>query len=258
MVIHPRPLVGLAYLPRFISHWIRFSQLDPKNRPRFVDIYPNLGDWVTSTPFDSHYFYQAAWLSRLLAAHPPEIHLDIGSDVKLIAVLSAFMPTEFMDYRPLDTVLPGLQCTRGNILSLSLGQDSVGSLSCLHVVEHIGLGRYGDPIDPEGSRKALAELERVVAVGGRLYLSVPVGRERVCFNAHRVFAPESIVDMLPKMKLVSFSLVGDDGRFQPDCSMSKAGGLNYGCGMFLMEKRLPENPSKTNVSDVLFSDASLL
>lgn len=237
MLIHPRPLVGLAYLPRFISHWVQFSKLDPKNSPRFVDIYPNLGDWVATTPFDPHYFYQAAWLARNLAANPPSKHFDIGSDVKLIGVLSAFVQTEFMDYRPLDTVLTGLTCTRGNILALSLLADSVASLSCLHVVEHIGLGRYGDPIDPDGSRKALAELERVIDVGGRLYLSVPVGRERVCFNAHRVFAPKSIVAILSKMKLISFSLVGDDGRFRPDCSMDEADGLDYGCGMFVMEKQ---------------------
>lgn len=236
MAIYPRPLIGLAYLPRYIKHWIRFGRLNKGDRLRFADAYPNLGDWVTSTPFDPHYFYQAAWLARQLAEAPPARHLDIGSDVKLIGTLSAFVPTEFMDYRPLDATLSGLDCSRGSITALPMSDASVLSLSCLHVVEHIGLGRYGDPIDPEGSRKAIAELTRVLAPGGRLFLSVPVGRERICFNAHRVFAPETILDLSGELKLASFALVDDAGRFWPDCSPSQARGLDYGCGMFVLKK----------------------
>lgn len=233
-LLYPRPFVGILYLPRYLTHWFRYAR---RQRIQLLDMHPCLGDWTAHTPFDAHYFYQAAWLARRLAAHPPNKHLDIGSDVKLIATISAFMPTEFMDYRPLNAALPGLECTRGNLLALPFTDSSITSISCLHVIEHIGLGRYGDPIDPDGSSNALAELERVVASGGVLYLSVPVGRERVCFNAHRVFAPESILAMLPSMTLVSFSLVRDDGSYLPDCAISAAEGLDYGCGLFVMEKR---------------------
>jgi hypothetical protein len=236
MAIYPRPLIGLAYLPKYIGHWMRFSNLNEGDQLRLVDAYPNLGDWVTSTPFDPHYFYQAAWLARQLASDPPARHLDIGSDVRLIGTLSAFVSTEFMDFRPLDATLPGLNCTSGDITALPMADDSVLSLSCLHVVEHIGLGRYGDPIDPEGSRKAIAELTRVLAPGGSLFLSLPVGRERVCFNAHRVFAPKTILELSGKLKLASFALVDDTGRFWPDCSLSQANDLDYGCGMFVLKK----------------------
>jgi hypothetical protein len=236
MAIYPRPLIGLVYLPRFIGHWIRFSRLYKGGALRFADAHPNLGDWVATTPFDPHYFYQAAWLARQLVSANPPRHLDIGSDVKLIGTLSAFIPTEFMDYRPIDTTLPGLVSTRGDILDLPLANDSVMSLSCLHVVEHIGLGRYGDPVDPEGSRKAMDELGRVIAEGGRLYLSVPVGRERICFNAHRVFSPETILVGFFKLDLISFSLVDDKGHFWPECTTDQASGLEYGCGMFVFEK----------------------
>lgn len=235
-LIYPRPFVGLVYLPRFIAHWIRFSRRNRGSRLRFSDAYPNLGDWLPSTPFDPHYFYQAAWLARQLADSPPVRHVDIGSDVKLMGTLSAFVPTEFQDFRPLKARLPGLECTRGDILALSMASESILSLSCLHVVEHIGLGRYGDPIDPEGSSKALAELQRVLAPGGRLFLSVPVGRERVCFNAHRVFAPDTILRLCSKLKLSSFSLVDDRGEFWPESCISQAEGLDYGCGMFVLEK----------------------
>ncbi len=232
--IYPRPLVGILYLPKYLVHFFRYAGRRPI---QLLDLHPCLGDWTTHTPFDAHYFYQAAWLARQLAAHSPNKHLDIGSDVKLIGTISAFIPTEFMDYRPLKVRLPGLECTRGNLLDLPFSDGSINSLSCLHVVEHIGLGRYGDPIDPDGSSKALNELQRVVALGGFIYLSVPVGRERVCFNAHRVFSPKSILAMLPKMKLISFSLVRDDGGFMPACDISETEDLEYGCGLFVMKKR---------------------
>jgi len=243
MAIYPRPLIGLAYLPKFIWHWIRFSQMNTGNRLRFADAYPNLGDWVASTPFDPHYFYQAAWLARKLAATSPAKHLDIGSDAKLIGALSAFVPTEFMDFRPLEVKLAGLDCTRGSILALPMKDSSVLSLSCLHVVEHIGLGRYGDPLDPSGSKKAFVELERVVQAGGYLFLTVPVGRERVCFNAHRVFSPESIVAAMPNLTLREFSFVDDEGHFLERQLLSAAQGLEYGCGMFFFEKLSSDNDS---------------
>lgn len=154
----------------------------------------------------------------------------------MINVLSAFVPTEFLDYRPLQVKLSGLACGSGNLLALSQANDSVHSLSCLHVVEHVGLGRYGDHLDPDGSVRALGELRRVLARRGRLYLSVPVGRERVCFNAHRVFDPDTIVNVLDGLRLVEFSLVDDVGAFHEIVPLDRATNLEYGCGLFIFEK----------------------
>ena len=124
----------------------------------------------------------------------------------------------------------------GDITRLPFADGSVSSLSCLHVIEHIGLGRYGDPIDPSGCFAGLRELERVLARRGRLYLSTPVGRERVCFNAHRVFATRTILNALPGLKVVRFGLVDDQGHFGDACELSRADNLSYGCGMFVMTK----------------------
>lgn len=239
MMLYPRPLIGLAYIPKYCWHWYRFNQSLQRKKLRFADAHPSLGDWVTTTPFDPHYFFQAAWLARQLAHTLPARHVDIGSDVKLIGTLSAFVATDFMDFRPLEVSLPNLNCAQGDILTLPMGDNSVSSLSCLHVVEHIGLGRYGDSIDPQGSCKALAELARVLAPGGRLYLSVPVGEERICFNAHRIFAPETILKLSNPLVLRSFALVDDSGKFWPESVLEQAHGLHYGCGMFVLEKPVP-------------------
>lgn len=235
LIAEPRKIAALAYLPRYFSHWMSFDRTSDQ-RLSVRDSYPCLGDWVASTPFDPHYFYQAAWLARRLAETRPAQHIDIGSDVRMIGVLSAFVPTEFVDFRPLQVKLKGLICTGGNIVSLDRASASISSLSCLHVIEHIGLGRYGDPVDPAGSQNGLSELQRIIAPGGRLYLSVPVGRERICFNAHRVFNPVTIVSMLPELSLVEFSLIEDSGRFLENQPLSAAEFLEYGCGLFVLER----------------------
>lgn len=237
-LLTPVPLLGLVGLPRYLANWRRLKENAP-NDLRLADSYPCLSDWVQSTPFDPHYFYQAGWLARRLRASGVSAHTDVGSDVRMIGVLSAFIDVTFIDYRPLSATLAGLRCEAGNLTGLGLPDASLPSLSCLHVVEHVGLGRYGDPLDIAGSERALAELQRVLAPGGRLYLSVPVGRERICYNAHRVFSPRSIVDALSGLALREFSLVDDDGRFIENADPTAAAALDYGCGLFVFERRVP-------------------
>lgn len=199
-------------------------------------MHPCLGDWSTYTPFDPHYFYQGAWLGRKVRESGGRKHVDVGSSVLTMSVLSAWVDTVFVDYRPLAATLSGLSTVAGDILQLPFPDNAVQSLSCLHVIEHIGLGRYGDPIDPAGSMKAAVELQRVLQPGGRFFLSLPVGCERVCFNAHRVHSPESVIKLFGQLRLVEFSYVDDAGQFIENRTPSSASDLNYGCGLFMFEK----------------------
>lgn len=228
----PRAFLRMAALPRFFAEFRAFKSGSGSQSVRFGDTHPCLLERTASTPFDPHYFYQGAWLARRLAANRPADHVDVGSSVLMISVLSAQVPTTFVDIRPLETDLSDLKSMAGSITALPFDTKSQASVSCLHVIEHIGLGRYGDPIDAEGARKGLAELQRVVAPGGRLYLSTPVGRARVCFNAHRVFDPKTIIAGLPELTLSAFALVDDAGRLTSNCDPSLAGSLEYGCGFF--------------------------
>ena len=231
------PFPGATWIrfPRYFAEWRTYARATKEN-VRWIDTYPCLNDRRSDTPFDPHYFYQAAWLARRLAIARPERHVDIGSDIRAIAVLSAFVEVDFIDYRPLNVSISGLSCRKGDILNLGYRKDVIQSLSCLHVVEHIGLGRYGDPLDPKGTQKALGELERVVAPGGYLYLSAPVGRERVCFNAHRVLSAQRVVEVLRGMELEEFSLVTDGGEMVECCNIADASNQEYGCGLFVFRK----------------------
>ncbi|MDP1523961.1 MAG: DUF268 domain-containing protein [Methylotenera sp.] len=234
--VYPRPLIGVIYLPRFFKHWYQYLKLIGAEKIGVLDLQPCLGDWSTHTPFDAHYFYQGAWLARRVIASRAIKHVDIGSSVLTISVLSAQVETVFVDYRPLKVSLTGLTSIAGNILDLSFADNSIDSLSCLHVIEHIGLGRYGDPLNSQGSVNAASELQRVVSRGGNLFISLPIGRERICFNAHRVHSPISVVMMFPHMKLIEFSFVDDVGQFHENNPIENAIGLEYGCGMFYFEK----------------------
>jgi Caenorhabditis protein of unknown function, DUF268 len=114
--------------------------------------------------------------------------------------------------------------------------NSIKSLSCLHVAEHIGLGRYGDPLDPMGTLKAAKELSRVLALEGNLYFALPVGKSKLCFNAHRVHSPETIRDYFADMELVEFSGVHDNGRFVENVPLTEFKDSNYACGLFWFKK----------------------
>lgn len=234
--LDPRRIASVIRLPGFFAAWFRYRLMSSGGDARFADLWPCLMDRVSHTPFDPHYFYQAAWMARNLAKTNPLLHVDVGSDIGMIGVLSAYAPLVFVDYRPLQVHQVGLTPIAGDITRLPFADGSVSSLSCLHVIEHIGLGRYGDEIAPSGHLVGLQELERVLARGGRLYLSTPVGRERVCFNAHRIFAPQTILKGLSGLKFINFGLVDDQGRFADRCELSRAADLSYGCGMFVMTK----------------------
>lgn len=234
--IAPRPLIGFFYLPRFIRHWFLYRSRGVDVKPRLIDSYPCLTDWTPYTPFDPHYFFQGAWLTRRLVAHKPEFHVDIASSVLLVGTVSAHVDTVFVDYRPVKVSLKGLIPLAGNIVHLPFAADSLPSVSCLHVIEHIGLGRYGDPIDPDGSAKAARELMRILKPGGLLHVTTPVGLNRIYFNAHRVFAPSAVEKMFHPLELVEFSYVDDSGNFREHQSVSDAAENEYACGMYVFRK----------------------
>ncbi len=231
-----RALNALVAFPRYFADWRSYSRLPGAEAIRFVDTFPQVHDWTEASTIDAHYFYVNGWAARRILANAPARHVDVGSQAILANMLGAVVPTIFMDYRPLRASLRGLTSVRGDILHLPLANDSIESLSCLHVVEHIGLGRYGEPLDPQGTKKAARELARVLAAAGNLYAALPVGRPRLCFNAHRVHAAETVRDYFFDLELVEFSGVHDDGRFVQRVRLSEFRDSRYACGMFWFRK----------------------
>ncbi len=201
---------------------------------RDEDLLPQLRDRTGATPFDRHYTYHPAWAARVLARTRPAEHVDISSILGFATMISAFIPTRFYDFRPAPLDLPGLACGAADLTALPFEDCSLRSLSCMHVIEHIGLGRYGDPIDPDGDLKAIRELVRVLAPGGDLLVATPVGRPRVQFNAHRVYDHQAFAGAFAPLDLVEFALIEEAGErgpiVSPDPALVRA--QEYGCGCF--------------------------
>jgi hypothetical protein len=124
----------------------------------------------------------------------------------------------------------------GDALDLPFASASVSSISTLHVAEHIGLGRYGDALNPDGTRQTALELTRVLARDGTLLFAVPIGSPRVCFNAHRILDPTTVPALFPGLDLVEFSAVSDDGDFRNNVEPSNFRSSRYACGMYRFSK----------------------
>lgn len=202
----------------------------------FLDLYPCLEDRVPVTNVDPHYFYANTWAARRIYLSRVTEHVDVGSQAIFVGMLSAFTEVTFVDIRPLAATLENYHGKQGSILDLPYPNDSVASLSCLHVAEHIGLGRYGDTIAVDGTQRACAELARILAPGGSLLFAVPLGRPRVCFNAHRVHSFGQILNYFSGLDLREFSAIDDNGVFTRNAPTSALEVAEYGCGLFWFVK----------------------
>lgn len=200
------------------------------------DRYPCLDDHTAATTFDRHYVYHTAWAARILAETRPETHTDIASTLYFAGIVSAFLPVRFYDYRPADLRLSRLTSDHADLTNLHFGDGSLVSLSCMHVIEHIGLGRYGDPLDPNGDLKAMAELKRVLAPGGTLLLVVPVGRPKIAFNAHRIYSYDQVRTGFDGLELRQFSLIPDMGAMVANAAPDLVSAQEYGCGCFWFQR----------------------
>jgi hypothetical protein len=231
---------ALRHAPRFFREAREYRRHAGDRFPfAWSEIQPTLGEYRSQAGVArGQYFHQDLWAARRIYAVRPPHHIDIGSRVDgFVAHVLTFMPVTVIDIRPLQSAVEGLTFVQGDMCRLdAIPTGSVPSLSSLHAVEHVGLGRYGDPIDPDGCFKALRELSRILAPGGRLYLGVPVGRERLHFNSQRVFAPRTIVDALPDLALLRFDAVDDAEDFVENADLEQFAAVHYSCGLFELTK----------------------
>jgi len=178
------------------------------------------------------------WAAKYLYDNNIRYHVDVGSRIDgFVAHILPFCEVEYVDIRNLQSRINNLKFTRGSITNLPFNSESIKSLSSLHVLEHIGLGRYGDQIDPSGYSKGAKELSRVLARTGSLLLSTPVGKEKLYFNAHRVFDPYTIIKIFDELKLIEFNLIDDKAeKIIHNADLKDASKCTYGCGLFVFTK----------------------
>jgi len=227
---------------RLQNDFAKFSELSKQSAERFPLQWENrrlIYEDTKETSFDPHYLYHPAWAARVLAQTKPQLHIDISSILSFSTIISAFIPVRFYDYRPANIKLDNFNAEKVDLLSLPFTDNSVKSLSCMHTVEHIGLGRYGDSIDPDGDIKAINELKRVTAVDGNLLFVVPIGKPKIIFNAHRIYEYSQIIEYFDGFDLKDFFLIPDDALKNgpiKNATKDDSNRQNYGCGCFWFKK----------------------
>ncbi|MCR5877640.1 DUF268 domain-containing protein [Phenylobacterium sp. J367] len=215
-------------------------------RPRFDLRWENrmaiLREDTANTEFDRHYIYHLAWAVRLMRRLNPRRHVDFSSSLYFPAMASAWHEIEFCDIRPPELELPGLTLRKENLMQLSFADGSLPSVSCMHVLEHVGLGRYGDPLDYDGDLKGMRELARVTAPGGDLLVVVPVGAAAVIqFNAHRIYRFADVPEIFARdFDVVEQVLIPEKGPagLVPSPTVDQLARERYGCGCYWLRKRL--------------------
>ncbi len=210
-----------------------FQKLNKNSVFRKIEYLPCLFDNTDYTPVEPIYFFQDCWASKHIFELKPKYHYDIGSSIKTIGLLSQFVPITFIDIRPPELRLQNLSFIKASILDLPFKDNSIESLSSLCVVEHIGLGRYGDSLDPFGSEKAISELRRVLKAGGILLISVPVDSEnKVYFNAHRAFTRDYILKLFDGFDFLDEKYIYGNSLCD-EYDVSKG----FGTGLYMLRKK---------------------
>ena len=229
-----RPFQFIKGIFWFFGDYRTFKKINTNRNFKFklTDIEACLSDCTETTPLDPVYFFQDTWAARKIFDLKPSKHVDVGSSAKTIGIISQFVPTTMIDIRPLELSVDGLSYLKGSILDLPFNSDSLETLSSICVIEHIGLGRYGDPIDSDGSEKAIIELRRVVMPGGHLILSVPVeAQSTIHFNANRSFTRNHFLSLFP-----DFELIEERYQYKKEFCEIFIPERGFGTGMFLLKK----------------------
>lgn len=240
-------LRGIRGTPRFLLDWFRFRHLGGKA----TEWLPCLHDRsAPSGDARGEYFWQDLYVAQKLFRAAPARHIDVGSRVDgFVAHVAAFRQLDVVDIRPLESDIPGVRFFQHNMIDdappASLQADSV---SCLHALEHFGLGRYGDPLDPRGHERGFRNLAAMTLAGGSLYLSVPVGRPRVQFNANRIVDPREVFKWAAGagMTVEEFALVSDGQapqiQLDPAAAAERAARLDYALGLYVLRKAVASSP----------------
>lgn len=239
-------LQNLRGLPYFINDYIEIKQqLSKKNNFSIDRFYPILHDrFENSGAASGHYFHQDLLVARKIYSSNPQKHVDIGSRIDgFIAHIAIFREVEIFDIRILKSIIHNVKFTQADVMSEVFDKvNYCDSISSLHAIEHFGLGRYGDPIDLDGHLKGLKNIYQALKPKGKFYLSVPIGEQKIEFNAHRVFSLRYLLDLfVEKYNLISFSYVNDQGDLFENIDLDNNSietnlSCNFGCGIFELEK----------------------
>lgn len=237
--IDPRKFRAIRHIPKYVADRAAFK----KAGGAITNTYPVFGDFAQQAgSARGHYFHQDLLVATFINKANPVRHIDIGSRIDgFIAHVASFREIEVIDIRPLtDVGHANIKFMQADLMSENKDAEAIAdSISCLHALEHFGLGRYGDPIDPQGHIKAFKNLCKMLKPQGTLYISFPIGKENsVFFNANRSFHPRELLQWANGLfELVRFDFVDDSGMLNQNWPLAeKLPETIDGCGIYTLRK----------------------
>jgi hypothetical protein len=239
MGFYPPRARGLINLPKYLKHRKEWKRQGGK----ISTDYPLLLDFSNDAGIArGQYFHQDLLVASFIFERNPKRHIDVASRIDgFVAHVAAFREIEIFDIRKLELSEHKNIIYRQQNLMEDAEENITDSLSCLHAIEHFGVGRYGDPIDVDGHIKGITNLVRMLKPDGILYISLPISKkDEVVFNAHRQFHPSSILgfDVVKEnLKLLRFDYVDDDGSLIKNVDVTESiGKVEFGCGIYTFQK----------------------
>lgn len=243
-----KALMNVRGLPAFVADYRKLKKQRPSGEDifKFGSFYPCLGDrYTASGQAKGHYFHQDLLVANKIFANQPKHHIDVGSRVDgFVAHVASFRIILVVDIRPLASQIKNIEFLQADLMNTLPTEllETCDSLSCLHALEHFGLGRYGDPVRWDGYLIGFNNLLTLLQPGGKFYFSVPIGEQRIEFNAHRVFSVTYLLTMFAnQLQVDNFSFVDDNGDLHENVLLDEQAvkhnfGCSYGCGIFELTK----------------------
>jgi len=230
-------VINIKYIFIFIRDYFEFKKLS-----HIDHIFPVLGEHKEkSSKIIKHYFNQDLLVASYIFKNSPKKHLDIGSRIDgFVSNVASFRKIEVIDIRKNNFQFNNIIFKKKDI-SKKIDKSLLNycdSLSCLHTIEHLGLGRYGDKIDPEGHIKGFKNLVKILKKNGLFYVSFPISNvNKIYFNAERSFHPKEILKWSKKLELLRFDLIDDNDKIFLNADLNKIKKINYSCGIYIFKKK---------------------
>ncbi len=234
-------------LPSFTRDYRKFKKLlINKAEFPFAAIYPIMMEKSTNSgKMKGAYFHQDLLVARRIYENKPVKHVDVGSRIDgFVAHVAVFREIEVFDIRKQTNTVKNIVFKQADFMQLPEDlTEYCDSVSSLHALEHFGLGRYGDPIDPYGHIKGIESLCRMLKPGGTFYFAVPMGKQRIEYNAHRIFDLSYLIKILEeKFDIKSYNYVDDEGDIFENVELKQElietnYGVYYGCCIFELKKK---------------------
>ena len=244
-----RTLLSIKGLPTYVNNYysLKKQKANSNHEFNFGFPFPCLTERFTdSGSAKGHYFHQDLLVARRVFEERPNCHVDIGSRVDgLVAHIASFRKINVFDIRPLHSDIDNINFIQTDLMA-EIDEKLYGycdSLSCLHAIEHFGLGRYGDQVNYYGYKLGINNIHKILKQNGKLYVSVPIGPQRIEFDAHRVFSINHFLELFSEnFDIDQFSYVDDKGDLHENVMITEDNikndyGCVYGCGIFEMTKK---------------------